>query len=559
MMNIMREKFRFLFLLWMTTGGMLASGQNYNEILGRPEGTSITMSILFDQKADVYWEYGTSTGIYTMSTPTYTTLTDTALQAAFTNLLPDKKYFYRTRYRLAGTSGDFLAGTEHIFHTLRPHGSSFTFAIEADPHMDTNSLPASYSLTLQNILLKNPDFLIDLGDIFMSEKLQVKNQANITARHLLYRPYFGATCHSVPLFLVIGNHEGENGWSIDGTANSLPVLTANTRKLFYPNPLPDAFYSGDSIPEPFVGLMGNYYSWEWGDALFIVLDPYWYTTSHSEWGWTLGTAQYNWFSRVISRSNAKFKFVFCHQLVGGSTSDGRGGSEFAGYYENGGMNTDGSWGFDVNRPGWQKTVHELMVENHVNIFFHGHDHCYAKQDLDGIVYQEVPQPSARNITNITGTQYGYVNGTLLPSRGFLLVTVTDSTAKVDYVKTYLPNEETGNKKNGQVADSYTLGRSPSGISEQNGSTENSGPGQNYPNPFSSGTTLPYKLNTACKVSLVIYSTLGNELATLVNKYQQPGDYSVKINTSELHLNGGIYYCRLTAGNESKSIKMICIR
>jgi len=555
----MGGKFRFLFLLWMTTGVILASGQNFNEILGRPESNSITMSILFDQKADVYWEYGTSTGNYTKNTPTFTSKTDTAVITSFTGLSADKKYFYRTRYRAAGASGNFLAGPEHTFHTVRPRGNTFTFAIEADPHMDTNSLPASYTLTLQNILSKNPDFLIDLGDIFMSEKLQVKSQANITARHLLYRPYFGATCHSVPLFLVIGNHEGENGWSIDGTATSLPVLTANTRKLFYPNPVPDAFYSGDSIPEPYVGLRGNYYSWEWGDALFIVLDPYWYTKSKPDWGWTLGEAQYNWFRQVITISTAKFKFVFCHQLVGGNGTDGRGGSEFASYFEQRGRNSDSTWGFDANRPGWQKTVHELMVENHANIYFHGHDHCYAKQDLDGIVYQEVPQPSSRNITNITGTQYGYVNGTLLPSRGFLLVTVTDSSAKVDYVKTYLPNEETGSKKNGQVADSYSLGRSPSGIPEQNGSTENPGLGQNYPNPFSSGTTLPYTLNSACKVSLVIYNMLGKELATLVNKYQQPGEYTVKITSSELGLNGGIYYCRLMAGDESKSIKMICIR
>ena len=555
----MEKKFRFLFLLWMTTGVLLASGQNFTEILGRPENNSMTMSILFDQKAYVYWEYGTSTGNYTMNTPTFTSKTDTALAANFTGLSPDKEYFYRTRYRAAGTSGNFLSGPEHTFHTLRPKGSTFTFAIEADPHMDTNSLPASYTLTLQNILSKNPDFLIDLGDIFMSEKLQVKNQANITARHLLYRPYFGATCHSVPLFLVIGNHEGENGWSIDGTATSLPVLTANTRKVFYPNPVPDGFYSGDSIPEPYVGLRGNYYAWEWGDALFIVLDPYWYTITKPGWGWTLGEEQYSWFRQVITNSTAKFKFVFCHQLVGGNGTDGRGGSEFASYFEQGGRNSDSTWGFDANRPGWQKTIHELMVENHANIFFHGHDHCYAKQDFDGIVYQEVPQPSARNITNITGSQYGYVNGTLLPSRGFLLVTVTDSTARIDYVKTYLPTEESGNRKNGQVDDSYTLHLSPAGISEQNGDTGNSGLGQNYPNPFTSETTLTYKLNSACQVSLVIYNMLGKQLASLVNKYQQPGDYAVKINTSEYHLNGGIYYCRFTAGNESKSIKMICIR
>ena len=36
----------------------------------------------------------------------------------------------------------------------------------------------------------------------------------------------------------------------------------------------------------------------------------------------------------------------------------------------------------------------LLVANKVNIVFHGHDHLFVKQDLDGIVYQEVPQPSA---------------------------------------------------------------------------------------------------------------------------------------------------------------------
>ncbi|MCY2952886.1 MAG: hypothetical protein NTU53_13060 [Planctomycetota bacterium] len=37
-------------------------------------------------------------------------------------------------------------------------------------------------------------------------------------------------------------------------------------------------------------------------------------------------------------------------------------------------------------------IRQLLVQNHVNIAFQGHEHLYAKQDLDGIVYQEVPQP-----------------------------------------------------------------------------------------------------------------------------------------------------------------------
>jgi hypothetical protein len=106
-------------------------------------------------------------------------------------------------------------------------------------------------------------------------------------------------CHSVPLYLILGNHEGEVGWGLDGTANNLAVMASNTRKLYYPNPLPNNFYSGNTEEEPFVGLRENYYAFEWGDALFVVLDPFWYTLKKPDWGWTLGPEQYNWFSKTL--------------------------------------------------------------------------------------------------------------------------------------------------------------------------------------------------------------------------------------------------------------------
>jgi hypothetical protein len=435
---------------------------NCTEILGRPTNSSITVSILFDQQTDVYWELGTSTGTYNVKTETFSALKDTPLEADFSNLVSNTRYYYRTRYRLGGTSSSFKSGPEHSFRTQRLAGSSFTFAIEADPHLDENSDTSAYSLTLRNILSANPDFLIDLGDTFFSEKQPTVNQTVVTNRHILYRSYFGIPCHSVPLFLASGNHEGESGWLLDGTASSLPVMATNTRKLYYPNPIPDLFYSGNIKTENFVGLRENYYSWEWGDALFMVIDPYWYTTvrpgssSGSGWDWTLGTNQYNWFKNTVTTSKAKFKFVFCHQLIGGNGKDARGGSEFAHLFEMGGSNLDGSWGFDIKRPGWGKPIHTLMKENNVTIFFHGHDHFYGKQEKDGIVYQEVPQPSNKNVTNISATEYGYVNGLFLPGRGYLLVTVSDQGVKVEYIGTFLPGEESAGHRNKEVINSYTI-------------------------------------------------------------------------------------------------------
>ena len=144
-----------------------------------------------------------------------------------------------------------------------------------------------------------------------------------------------------------------------------------------------------------------------GNALFVVLDIYWYTKSKPDWGWSLGADQYNWFKKVITTSKAKYKFVFCHQLIGGNGVDGRGGMN---------MRVFGRWVakmliqhgvYDTNRPVGVVRP-SLMLENNATYYFHGHDHCYAKQKKDGLIYQEVPQPSAKNIKNITGTQYGYV-------------------------------------------------------------------------------------------------------------------------------------------------------
>lgn len=469
-------KYRILlcsFIALITVKNLKA--QSYSEILGRPTDSSITMSVMFDQNMDAYWEYGTTSGVYTNTTPTISTLDSIPSEIDFINLVTNTKYYYRLRYKPTSSSGSFAIGPEHSFRTRRPRGSTFSFAVEADPHLDTNCIPSSLTLSLQNMLAKNVDFMIDLGDNFLSEKyittpgsqaLASFYRDTIEARTVLYRKYFGTLCHSAPLFLTIGNHEGELGWKLNGTDTSMPVVATNVRKKYYPNPYPNSFYSGNDSAEAFVGLREDYYAWEWGDALFIVTDPYWFTraSQHGGWGWTLGSRQFNWFKNTIRNSTAKYKFIFSHNLVGGnpSGSDARGGIEFAGLFENGGRSADSTWDFDSTRTHWEEPLHALMVDNKASIYFHGHDHFYGKQDKDGIVYQEVPQPSAKNIKAFNANSYpytasyGYSNGVILPNRGFVLVTVSSDSVKVDYIKTYLPNEETSALHNMDVAHSYVI-------------------------------------------------------------------------------------------------------
>lgn len=268
----------------------------------------------------------------------------------------------------------------------------------------------------------------------------------------------------MPLFLVNGNHEGELGWLLAGKDKDLPIWSAHLRQLYYASPTPGGFYTGSGTPDAALGaIRDGYYAWIWGDALFIVLDPFWYTTAkpnaedpEANWDWTLGREQYDWLKATLETSTARHKFVFIHHLVGGS-QEARGGVEFAGYFEWGGNNADGTYGFDAYRPGWGKPIHQVLVANRVSAVFHGHDHVFVKQDLDGIVYQEVPQPSVAEYDNTRiAADYGYVEGDVLGSSGHLRVTVAPEGVTVEYIRAYLPGDEELGRKNGQIDYTYTI-------------------------------------------------------------------------------------------------------
>lgn len=79
-------------------------------------------------------------------------------------------------------------------------------------------------------------------------------------------------------------------------------------------------------------------------------------------------------------------------------------------------------------------IHHLMVKHNVTAFFHGHDHLYAKQDLDGVVYQEVPQPGNSRARDPSG-RYGYTHGEILPGSGYLRVQVSPAAVKTEFMRT----------------------------------------------------------------------------------------------------------------------------
>jgi hypothetical protein len=439
------------------------SGLISAEILGCPTDRAVTVNVIPASDSELFFEYGAAPGKYTAQTSTISASAGIPINAVMDNLQRNTRYYYHTRYRQTG-AGEFAAGEEHTFVTQRKPGNTFTFTIDADPHnRDPNFNAELYGLTLTNALNDHPDFHVNLGDTFMTEKLNATTLQEVVGTYADIRPHLGLIGSDAPLFLVNGNHEGELGWFLDGSDHNLAVWCTETRHEYYPNPAPNGFYTGSTTQEQFIGIRDGYYAWTWGDALFIALDPFWYTRSkpkplpNGNWGWTLGKEQYDWLKQTLETSTAKFKFIFIHNLASGNDKDARGGIESAGYYEWGGQNQDGSWGFDAQRAGWGKPIHRLLVENHVSALFHGHDHVFVKQDLDGIVYQECPQPSITRYNNTQlAQQYGYVHGDVVSSSGHLRVTVSPSNVMVEYVRAYLPKDENAQRKNGQVDYTYII-------------------------------------------------------------------------------------------------------
>ena len=401
-------------------------------ILGRPTPTSMSISVLCEKDTTGQIVYGTRSGHLSESTPNRAFKGGEPANVVLSELQPNTCYFYQFR-------GAQTTSPEYEFHTARPPGSDFTFTITADSHLDTNTDPAIYQQTLANALAARPDFHIDLGDTFMSEKHASRERA--ARQYLAQRYYFGELCHSAPIFLALGNHDGENPRGRDDGPESLAVWSNLQRKKYFPNPVPDSFYTGNNTPHSHAGLLEDYFAWEWGDALFVVLDPFWFgQRQHGQddnWARTLGAEQYQWLKQTLEKSCARFKFVFIHHLVAPANNQSRGGVEEAQHGEWGGKNADGTDGCSEHRPGWTAPIHDLLVKNKCSVVFHGHDHLYAKQDLDGIVYQEVPQPGSKGNGKLprSGPEYGYKSGTLLGGPGFIRVNVKPDQATIQYLQT----------------------------------------------------------------------------------------------------------------------------
>jgi uncharacterized protein (TIGR03437 family) len=473
---------------------------NFTQILGQPTDTNATLNVQSSASIDMYYQYGTASGNYTATTPTVTTTADPytpgawVAQSVIGGLNIDTEYYYRIQYRPAGSTAAFTPGTERMFHTQRKPGSSFVFTVQGDSHPErvgTMFHSDLYNQTLQGVAAVQADFHITNGDDFSVQNVaNPYAQAPVVARYTLQLPYWNQLT-SGALFLGTGNHEQTSLYNYllpdnGNNDNQVPIWAQNARNLYYPMPGPNdpitgSFYTGDQTQLPKInGNLRDYYAWTWGDALFMVIDPYWgspaqvdsglndqATKTSNDWLITAGNEQYDWMAQTLKNSTAKWKFVFVHHILGTN----RGGVEQVPYWEFGGLSGNGTPGFAANRQPctvcdapqstshfWPETIEQLLEENNVTIFFQAHDHIYVHQTYNNVTFQSVPNPGDNTYYAFNADAYVQPTQTLYPNAGFLKVMVQPTGVNVQYIREWLPADAARlGVASGTVQDSYTIG------------------------------------------------------------------------------------------------------
>ncbi|MBT4484621.1 MAG: T9SS type A sorting domain-containing protein, partial [Candidatus Latescibacteria bacterium] len=82
-------------------------------------------------------------------------------------------------------------------------------------------------------------------------------------------------------------------------------------------------------------------------------------------------------------------------------------------------------------------------------------------------------------------------------------------------------------------------------------------GQNYPNPFNPSTTIPFSIPNATRVTIEIYSILGQRVAKILDKNMDTGHYNITFKADDLA--SGIYFYTIKAGKFFKTKQMMFLK
>ena len=81
--------------------------------------------------------------------------------------------------------------------------------------------------------------------------------------------------------------------------------------------------------------------------------------------------------------------------------------------------------------------------------------------------------------------------------------------------------------------------------------------QNYPNPFNTMTTIPFPLPESGRVTIEVYSILGQHVATILDEYMSAGYHCIVFKAD--NISSGIYLYTIKAGRFTETKQMMYLK
>ncbi|TDF98654.1 S-layer homology domain-containing protein [Paenibacillus piri] len=336
-------------------------------------------------------------------------------RAASGVLEPDTEYVYSV-----GDGGANVIDTANppSFKTPAANVDQFSFLWITDPQesgVDVETVYGKYDKYMGRAVREaftNPkhpsiDFILSTGDNvdFGFDTKEWDAYYNAMQPYLYSTPYYSST----------GNHEYEGNPGITGSWDSIdPYMVTAKGRINVPKNGPAYRGAGTDGLKPSVTgaikqrLDGNTYYYEYGDAIFFVLDYSPDTSNVDETGdkgYSLNSdkaikAELDWMKSVLKTNDKKWKFVAMHQ----SPYNGR----FA-------------------QPQYWRTVTDAFDECGIDVVISGHDHLYLRSKLmNNNQVATIPGTGTTYITGATaGNQFGTLYGQFNPVTGTYTEKYTD--------------------------------------------------------------------------------------------------------------------------------------
>ncbi|MEA2077491.1 MAG: metallophosphoesterase [Candidatus Marinimicrobia bacterium] len=323
--------------------------------------------------------------------------------------------------------------------------------------------------------------------------------------------------HSIILSVgdLVGNGDYEGDWDNQFFNQDYPNIMEMLGNLPYQSCIGNHEKSGilfkKYFPYPFVN--GRYWSFDYGPAHFVVVDQY---TNYST-----GSEQLNWIENDLSSTDKIWKIMMFHEP--GWSAGGHG-----------------------NEIPVQNYLQPLCEEYNVQIVFAGHNHYYARAEVNDVTHITTGGGGAP----IYSADENYPNiVTATSAHHYCIVSIDNNSLFCEALDI-----------NNSVLDSFTIEHIPEepvAIRVDENFPQSFKLEQNYPNPFNASTSIRYQLPKSSFVNLKVYAVNGEFVDTLINDMQATGYYKIQFNADDLP--SGRYIYRLTAGNKVRTRKMTLVK